>query len=51
MDRSKDRSGYEIPFTRYFYKYEPTRRLEEIDADLQAKVAKIQSMLSEISQV
>ncbi len=51
MDRSKDKIGYEIPFTRYFYKYEPPRPLEEIDADLQAKVAKIQSMLSEISQV
>lgn len=51
MDRSKDKVGYEIPFTRYFYKYEPPRPLEEIDADLQAKVAKIQSMLSEISQV
>ena len=51
MDRSKDKIGYEIPFTRYFYKYEPPRPLEEIDADLQAKVAKIQTMLSEISQV
>lgn len=51
MDRSKDKIGYEIPFTRYFYTYEPPRPLEEIDADLKAKVAKIQSMLSEISQV
>jgi type I restriction enzyme M protein len=51
MDRSKDKIGYEIPFTRYFYTYEPPRPLEEIDADLKAKVARIQTMLSEISQI
>lgn len=27
--------GYEIPFTRYFYKYEPPRKLEEIEADIE----------------
>ncbi len=27
--------GYEIPFTRYFYKYVPPRPLEEIEADLE----------------
>ena len=36
MDREKDRVGYEIPFTRYFYKYLPPRPLKEIDADLAA---------------
>ncbi|MDG3424701.1 SAM-dependent DNA methyltransferase, partial [Vibrio parahaemolyticus] len=28
--------GYEIPFNRHFYVYEPPRKLEEIDADLDA---------------
>ena len=27
--------GYEIPFTRYFYKYEPPRSLEAIEADIE----------------
>ena len=29
-DRSKDKIGYEIPFTRYFYKYTPPRKSSEI---------------------
>ena len=34
MDRSKDKVGYEINFTKYFYKYKPLRSLEEITQDL-----------------
>jgi type I restriction enzyme M protein len=34
MDRSKDKRGYEINFTKYFYKYKPLRSLAEITADL-----------------
>jgi len=34
MDRSKDRVGYEINFTKYFYKYKPLRSLEDITQDL-----------------
>jgi type I restriction enzyme M protein len=49
MDRSKDKIGYEIPFNRYFYKYVPPRPLEVIDAELKAKVARIQAMLGEIT--
>ena len=30
MDRSKDKIGYEIPFTRYFYKYTPPRKSSDI---------------------
>lgn len=30
MDRSKDKIGYEIPFTRIFYKFVPPRKSEEI---------------------
>jgi type I restriction enzyme M protein len=49
IDRSKTRVGYEIPFTRYFYKYTPPRPLEEIDRDLKAKTEKIMKLLGEIS--
>lgn len=34
MDRSKDSRGYEINFTKYFYKYKPLRPLDEIVNDL-----------------
>ena len=30
MDRKKDKIGYEINFTKYFYKYTPLRSLGEI---------------------
>ena len=35
IDHSKTVKGYEISFTRYFYKYEPPRSLEEIAADIE----------------
>jgi type I restriction-modification system DNA methylase subunit len=34
MDRGKDKTGYEINFTKYFYKYKPLRSVEEITKDL-----------------
>ena len=34
MDRTKDKIGYEINFTKYFYQYKPLRSLQEITADL-----------------
>ena len=34
MDRGKDKVGYEINFTKYFYQYKPLRSLEEITIDL-----------------
>lgn len=40
--------GYEIPFNRHFYQYEPPRDLAEIDADLDVLSAKIMEMLREI---
>lgn len=33
-DRSLDKVGYEIPFTRYFYRYEPLRPSSEILAEI-----------------
>ena len=34
MDRNKDKVGYEINFTKYFYKYKPLRSLNEITQDI-----------------
>ncbi len=39
--------GYEIPFNRHFYQYEPPRDLAEIDADLDVLSAEIMEMLRE----
>jgi len=40
--------GYEIPFNRHFYQYEPPRDLAEIDADLDVLSAEIMEMLREV---
>lgn len=48
IDQTKTKVGYEIPFTRHFYKYVPPRPLEEIDRDLEAQVAKIMTLLREV---
>lgn len=48
VDESKTKVGYEIPFTRQFYKYVPPRALEEIDADLNKIVGEILELLGEV---
>ena len=40
--------GYEIPFNRHFYVYEPPRALADIDADLDAVSAEIMQLLGEV---
>lgn len=40
--------GYEIPFNRHFYVYEPPRDLAEIDADLDAVSREIMMLLQEV---
>lgn len=40
--------GYEIPFNRHFYQYQPPRPLEEIDADLDTVSAEIMELLREV---
>ncbi|MDV5047189.1 type I restriction-modification system subunit M [Vibrio diabolicus] len=40
--------GYEIPFNRHFYVYQPPRALEAIDADLDALSADIMKLLQEV---
>jgi type I restriction enzyme M protein len=34
MDRTKDKIGYEINFTKYFYQYKPLRSVEDISKEL-----------------
>ncbi|UYM14055.1 type I restriction-modification system subunit M [Endozoicomonas euniceicola] len=40
--------GYEIPFNRHFYAYQPPRALEAIDADLGAVSGRIMKLLAEV---
>lgn len=40
--------GYEIPFNRHFYEYEPPRDLAEIDAELFAVSQEIMKLLEEV---
>ena len=48
IDRSKDKIGYEIPFTRHFYKYTPPRQLADIDKELNQLLAEISQLLREV---
>jgi type I restriction enzyme M protein len=49
IDHKKTKVGYEIPFNRHFYRYEPPRQLEEIEADIRALEGEIVSLLGEIA--
>jgi len=49
MDRTKDKVGYEINFNRHFYRYTPTRLLEEIDGDLKRAEEEILRLLREVT--
>jgi len=40
--------GYEIPFNRHFYVYQPPRDLTEIDADLDKVSVEIMQLLREV---
>jgi type I restriction enzyme M protein len=47
MDRSKDKIGYELNLTKYFYKYEAPRGLDEIEKDIKKVTQEIDSLLKE----
>ncbi|MBD1204748.1 MAG: SAM-dependent DNA methyltransferase [Rhodobacteraceae bacterium] len=49
IDEEKTKVGYEIPFNRHFYVFEPQRPLAEIDAELAEVTGRIQRMLMELS--
>ena len=48
IDRSKTKVGYDIPFTRNFYKLVPPRSLTDIDSDLAAVTAEIVAALNRV---
>ena len=48
VDHDKTKVGYEIPFTRYFYVYEPPRPLALIEAEIRELERDIQGMLAEV---
>ena len=49
IDHDKTRVGYEIPFNRHFYVFEPPRPLQEIDAELKVVTDRIHVMIGELS--
>jgi type I restriction enzyme M protein len=46
IDDEKTKVGYEIPFNRHFYVFEPPRALAEIDADLAKVTVRIKAMIA-----
>jgi type I restriction enzyme M protein len=49
IDHDKTKVGYEIPFNRHFYVFEPPRDLAAIDADLKQCTDRILSMIAGLS--
>lgn len=47
IDESKTKIGYEINFTKEFYKYTPLRSLDEIRADIMALEEELEGLLKE----
>ena len=50
IDHEKTQVGYEIPFNRHFYVFQPPRPLSEIDAELKACTDKILTMIGGLTQ-
>ncbi|MBN6149351.1 SAM-dependent DNA methyltransferase [Xanthomonas sp. AmX2] len=50
IDEAKSKVGYEIPFNRHFYVFEPPRSLHAIDEELKAVTASIMKMLGELAE-
>lgn len=48
IDEKKTKVGYEINFTKYFYKYKPLRSLSEIRADILALEGETEGLLQEV---
>lgn len=51
MDRSKDKVGYEINFTKYFYQYKPLRSVEEILTDLQRLESESDGLFNQLKNI
>lgn len=50
IDEAKSKVGYEIPFNRHFYVFEPPRSLHAIDEELKTVTASIMKMLGELAE-
>lgn len=50
IDMEKSKVGYEIPFNRHFYVFEPPRSLHAIDEELKTVTANIMKMLEELAE-
>jgi type I restriction enzyme M protein len=50
VDHDSTKLGYEIPLTRHFYKYVPTRPLAEIDVEIKQLEEEIQELLREVKE-
>ena len=48
IDHNKVKVGYEIPFNRHFYQYQPPRDLNEIEADIKDLETEVLEMLKEV---
>jgi type I restriction enzyme M protein len=51
IDHGKTKIGYEINFTKYFYKYKPLRSLEEIRKDILALEEETGGMIKEVIEI
>ena len=49
IDESKTKVGYEIPLNRHFYRYEPPRPLEVIEAEIKIVEGEILELLREVT--
>ena len=49
IDHDKTKVGYEIPFNRHFYVFQPPRELAEIDAELKQTTDRIKVMIEGLS--
>ena len=49
IDPTKTKVGYEIPFNRHFYRYEPPRPLEVIEKDIKTLETDIVGLLKEVA--
>jgi type I restriction enzyme M protein len=50
VDDSKTKIGYEISFTKHFFKPVPLRTLDEIRADIRALEAESDNLIAEIAR-
>jgi type I restriction enzyme M protein len=50
IDHEKTKVGYEIPFNRHFYVFQPPRALTEIDADLKGVTDRILTMIGGLTK-